>query len=186
MNNSGEIVLPCSVLDDTLSFFIEKIGFRLESIFPADEPREAVITGFGLRLRLKKNGTGVPGVIHLYREYSETISDDQTVLVAPHGTQIKMIPSAGAMGGKKKQEWIKKTRQLQEGGLVTETGMAMLHETIPKPEYATNNSKKSSKRKKYFPRACFLLRGHWIKWRLLDAIRSNIINPCEENSNRES
>ncbi len=91
MNNSGEVVLPCSVLDETLSFFIEKIGFRLESIFPADEPREAVITGFGLRLRLKKNGTGVPGVIHLYREYSETIFEDETVLVAPNGTKIKMI-----------------------------------------------------------------------------------------------
>ena len=93
MNNSGEIVLPCSVLDETLSFFIEKIGFRLESIFPADEPREAVITGFGLRLRLNKNGTGVPGVIHLYPEYSETIPEDETVLVAPNGTKIKMIKS---------------------------------------------------------------------------------------------
>ena len=93
MNNSGEVVLPCSVLDETLSFFIEKIGFQLESIFPADDPREAVITGFGLRLRLKKNGSGVPGIIHLYRDNIETISDNEVVLVAPNGTQIKMLKS---------------------------------------------------------------------------------------------
>ena len=93
MNNSGEVVLPCSVLDETLSFFIEKIGFQLESIFPADDPREAVITGFGLRLRLKKNGSGAIGVIHLYRDNTETISDNEVVLVAPNGTQIKMLKS---------------------------------------------------------------------------------------------
>ena len=80
-------------LDETLIFFIEEVGFRLVTIFPADEPREAVITGFGLRLRLKKSGTEPPGVIHLYRKYFKDISDDETVLVAPNGTQIKMMNS---------------------------------------------------------------------------------------------
>jgi quercetin dioxygenase-like cupin family protein len=93
MNNTGEIVLPCPILDDTLSFFIDKIGFQLESIFPADEPREAVITGFGVRLRLKRGGSGTPGVLYLNCDKSGTIADGETNLTAPNGTQIVIIKS---------------------------------------------------------------------------------------------
>ena len=42
---------------------------------------------------------------------------------------------------KDKEEYLfaRGIRQLQEGGLVTETGMAMLHGTVPKPELVLDN-----------------------------------------------
>ncbi len=62
---AAEIVLPCSELDTTLEFFTEKLGFRINAIFPADAPEESVISGHGIRIRLKKGGTGSPGRLRL-------------------------------------------------------------------------------------------------------------------------
>jgi uncharacterized protein YjlB len=62
MNNPGhpktsavEIVLPCTNLEDTLQFFVSNLGFLLESIFPADRPRTAVISKQNLLLRLNQS-----------------------------------------------------------------------------------------------------------------------------------
>jgi quercetin dioxygenase-like cupin family protein len=52
--NSAQIVVACRNLDQTLEFFIERLGFRLEMIFPADAPWTAVISGFGTTLRLEE------------------------------------------------------------------------------------------------------------------------------------
>ena len=93
MIKTAEVILPCPVLDDTVSFFIEKLGFRLEYIFPADAPREAVITGFGIRLRLEQGRSGPAGSLSLNCDDPETISDGEMVLTAPNGTQIALIES---------------------------------------------------------------------------------------------
>ena len=45
-------------------------------------------------------------------------------------------------------------RQLQEGGLVTETGLAMLHGTIPKPELVLDNQAAS-----LFMEAAMIIKG---------------------------
>ncbi len=47
-------VLGCTNLEPTLACFTEQLGFRLESIAPADDPRTAVISGHGMRLRLER------------------------------------------------------------------------------------------------------------------------------------
>ena len=52
--HSAQVVLPCVKFNQTLEFFTEKLGFRLEMIFPADSPSTAVILGFGVTLRLEK------------------------------------------------------------------------------------------------------------------------------------
>ena len=49
---TAEILLPCNNLDETLQFFIDKLGFKMESIAPAEKPSIAVISGHGIRLRL--------------------------------------------------------------------------------------------------------------------------------------
>ena len=78
----AEIVLPCGEMDETLTFFSNELGFQLESIYPADNPIDAVIYGFGLRIRLKKDDTISPGVI--------TITGKTTGnLTAPNGTEIR-------------------------------------------------------------------------------------------------
>ena len=40
----AEIVLPAADLDATLAFFTEQLGFRVESVFPADAPRVVVVS----------------------------------------------------------------------------------------------------------------------------------------------
>jgi mannose-6-phosphate isomerase-like protein (cupin superfamily) len=49
---SAEILWPSSSFNDTLAFFTGELSFQLESIFPADAPSQAVLSGNGLRLRI--------------------------------------------------------------------------------------------------------------------------------------
>jgi mannose-6-phosphate isomerase-like protein (cupin superfamily) len=51
---SENIIVTCENFDETLEFFIGKLGFRLEMISPADSPNVAIISGFGKTLRLEK------------------------------------------------------------------------------------------------------------------------------------
>ncbi len=52
------VVIPCVELQPTLDFFVE-LGFRLERISPADDPRTALISGHGLHVLLRR-GDGEP------------------------------------------------------------------------------------------------------------------------------
>ena len=60
------VVVPCDALDETLDFFVVRLGFQLESIFPADAPIYAVIRGYGVYLCLDRRATGEPGTLRLY------------------------------------------------------------------------------------------------------------------------
>lgn len=82
----AEIELPCADLTPTLAFFTGELGFRVETIFPADDPQVAVISGHGLRLRLAP-GEGDPGVVRLAAEPRP----DPATLTAPNGTRIEFV-----------------------------------------------------------------------------------------------
>ena len=56
----AQIVVPCVDLDATVEFFTDRLGFRVEAISPADDPVSAVVSGFGVRLRLDRSATGTP------------------------------------------------------------------------------------------------------------------------------
>lgn len=49
----AQIVVPCSQFDATFAALTEQLGFRVDSIFPADAPTTAVVSGFGVTLRLE-------------------------------------------------------------------------------------------------------------------------------------
>lgn len=53
----GDILLSCDDVSVALEFFRERLGFRLDSIYPADAPRTATMSGQGLRLKLIANDT---------------------------------------------------------------------------------------------------------------------------------
>ena len=82
----AEVLLPCADLGPTLAFFTGELGFRVETIFPADDPQVAVISGHGLRLRLAP-GEGDPGVIRLAADPRP----DPPVRTAPNGTRIEFV-----------------------------------------------------------------------------------------------
>eukprot|EP01044_Picomonas_judraskeda_P036194 COSAG03_NODE_15861_length_418_cov_0.971787_1_plen_76_part_00 len=58
---AAEVSLACAKeqLAESLEWFQEALGFRLEQIFPADSPRVGVISGHGLRVRLEPPSEGV-------------------------------------------------------------------------------------------------------------------------------
>ncbi|HET6981727.1 MAG TPA: cupin domain-containing protein [Myxococcaceae bacterium] len=53
----GAVRVPASPLDTTVDF-LERLGFRLEEIAPADDPAEALMSGHGLQLRLDRSYRG--------------------------------------------------------------------------------------------------------------------------------
>lgn len=95
---AGEVVLPCEDLEPTLAFFTECLGFRLDAIFPADSPRVAAVSGYGLRLRLECGETGEmrgqPGLLRLRCHNPKAIAGGQMALTAPNGTRIEFAAVA--------------------------------------------------------------------------------------------
>lgn len=53
----GAVRVPADPLDATVEF-LERLGFRLEEVAPADDPAEALMTGHELRLRLDRSYRG--------------------------------------------------------------------------------------------------------------------------------
>jgi len=85
----AEVVVPCLDLDETLSFFLDSLGFRVEMITPADNPNTAIISGYGVRLRLSSGGSGKEITIRLSSNNRAT----QT-LHAPNGTTVEIVNSS--------------------------------------------------------------------------------------------
>ncbi|HEY7610257.1 MAG TPA: cupin domain-containing protein [Alphaproteobacteria bacterium] len=90
---AAEVVLPAPDLDANIKFFTERLGFRLDAIFPADDPATALVSGHGLRLRLERAGAGAPGTLRLLARDPAAIADGATELTAPNGTRIVLAAS---------------------------------------------------------------------------------------------
>ncbi len=84
--DSAEVIVPCIDLDATLAFFTSELGFRMEMITPADNPRTAIISGYGTRLCLRVGGSGKDIVLRLS---SATLSPQ--TLRAPNGTTVEIV-----------------------------------------------------------------------------------------------
>ena len=88
----GEIVMPSSALDADMKFFGGTIGFRLDRIFPADNPAVAVMSGHGVRIRLDTTvpkGAPVPE-LRLYVDEPDSIANDKGVITAPNGARVRV------------------------------------------------------------------------------------------------
>ena len=90
---AAEIVLPAPDLDATMKFFAERLGFRLDAIFPADDPATALMSGHGLRLRLERAGAGAPGALRLLARdpaaLARAFGGGASAVTAPNGTRIE-------------------------------------------------------------------------------------------------
>ena len=89
--DAAEMVLPCAAFDATLDFFTATLGFRVATIFPADAPQVALITGHGLRLRLDSRAHGDPGSLRLACRTPERVVAGARQLIAPNGTRIELV-----------------------------------------------------------------------------------------------
>lgn len=85
----AEIVLPCDDLDATLAYFTERLGFRLDMVFPADAPRIAALSGHGLSIRLD---AGLPpGDTGLRLPKGGNFEPDGRAARAPNGVFVEPL-----------------------------------------------------------------------------------------------
>ena len=84
----AEVQLPCADLTPAMDFFVGRLGFRVETIFPADDPQVASLSGHGLRLRLAP-GSGDPG--HIRLPVADPGPAGERGLIAPNGTRIELV-----------------------------------------------------------------------------------------------
>ena len=85
----AEIRLPTQALRNDLPFYTKTLGFRLDMIFPADNPQVAVLSGHGLRLRIEQGATEAPGTLRILTD-DAGFADGQRLLQAPNGTRIEV------------------------------------------------------------------------------------------------
>ena len=88
---AAEVILPCEDLDATLTFFTDTLAFRVDAVFPADDPSVAVISGYGVRLRLQREDSGTPGRLRLLCNDPTEVAGGITELTAPNGTHIDLV-----------------------------------------------------------------------------------------------
>ena len=93
-NIRAEILLSTSDVRDDVPFFTDVLGMRMEEIFPADDPREAVFSGHGLRLRLRKGADTLPGVLRILADDPILVADGHTELIEPNGTRVEIAQLA--------------------------------------------------------------------------------------------
>ena len=89
-NIRAEILLPTQELRDDIPFFTKRLGMRMDEIFPADDPREAVFSGHGCRVRVRKGAEVAPGVLRILADDPVLIADGAETLEAPNGTRVEI------------------------------------------------------------------------------------------------
>lgn len=89
-NIRAQVHLPTRALAEDIGFF-RKLGLRMDRIFPADNPRTAVFSGHGLRLRLDVSDAA-PGTIAILADDPVLIAGGASELTAPGGTRVLIEP----------------------------------------------------------------------------------------------
>ena len=85
----AEMRLPTTDLRADLPFFGKTLGFRLDSIYPADNPSVAVFSGHGLRVRLMEATGDAPGLIRILTD-DPAFAGGVRSLTAPGGTRVEV------------------------------------------------------------------------------------------------
>ena len=80
----AEIRLPTQELRNDLPFYTKTLGFRLDTIFPADNPSVAVLSGHGVRLRIEKGAGEAPGTLRILTD-DPGFAGGAKSLTAPNG-----------------------------------------------------------------------------------------------------
>lgn len=88
----AEIVLPCPEFDATLTFFRETLGFRLNAIFPADDPAIAQLSGHGLNIRLDRYAAGNPAALQIASDRPDEVLGGAAQVTAPNGSLVSVVP----------------------------------------------------------------------------------------------
>ena len=89
--HAAEVCLPSSDLAADVAFFEKRLGFRLDTIFPADDPVVATMSGHGLCLRLDRASAAPAPTLRLLCDDPNAIAGGVRELVAPNGARIHIV-----------------------------------------------------------------------------------------------
>ncbi len=87
----AEVRVSTEDLKLDLPFFTNVLGFRLEQIFPADDPAIAVVSGYGVRLRLERGVADNAGTLRLLCDDPLQFASGKTELTAPNGMRVEIV-----------------------------------------------------------------------------------------------
>ena len=95
MNNTddsqAELLLQSADLNKDMAF-LKRLGFKLNNIYPADDPIVARMSGHGMCIRLDRDANCPVPVVNILTDHPENITDGANELVAPNGTTFKVHP----------------------------------------------------------------------------------------------
>lgn len=94
---SAQVLMGCETLEPSLSFFVQTLGFRIDAIFPADDPGVAMLSGHGLRLRLTRGAARGVETLYLLCDDPATAAGGETRFTAPNGVRIELVAADPAM-----------------------------------------------------------------------------------------
>ena len=90
IETQAEFVLSTKELKNDLTFFTNTLGMKLDSIYPADDPSVAVLSGHGVRVRIEKGTNHQTGMIRINTTHPETFANGVLDLIAPNGPRIEI------------------------------------------------------------------------------------------------
>jgi quercetin dioxygenase-like cupin family protein len=94
---TAEVWLPSRDFPADLACFTGTLGFRLDTIFPADDPAVATLSGHGLRVRLDRTATVGPGALRLLCDGPRTFPGGARSIVTPGGTTVELVDASAGM-----------------------------------------------------------------------------------------
>ncbi|WP_118180430.1 cupin domain-containing protein [Paraburkholderia phosphatilytica] len=91
------VPMSCTDLAATTQFFIERLGFRIDAIFPADRPRTAILSGCNLTLRLDVGATEGVTKLDVLCDDELQLGEAHRTLIAPNGVEIRLVAAEPRM-----------------------------------------------------------------------------------------
>ena len=86
---TAEVVVGCRDIQAALAFYVDGLGFRVDTIFPAESPEVAVLRGYGIRLRLDP---AAMSTVNLRLSVEDIVGiGGPAVLTAPDGSTVELV-----------------------------------------------------------------------------------------------
>lgn len=83
--------MSCTDLPATMHFFIARLGFRLDAIFPADGPRTALLSRDGVCIKLGLDVHDGIGTLNVLCDDPAQLPGETRELIAPNGVVVRLV-----------------------------------------------------------------------------------------------
>ncbi|MGD9904260.1 MAG: cupin [Vicinamibacterales bacterium] len=88
---AAEVLVPSNDLTADLAFYAGTLGFRLDTIVPADDPAVATLSGHGIRLRLERGSAAPAPALRLSCRDVAGVAGGRRSLTAPNGGRVVLV-----------------------------------------------------------------------------------------------